>query len=136
MLYSKCREFGHFQFNSMKNQNKTEKVNNQTKNSCCVKPIEATEGSCSHSSVSMATKTAAEPEEIPEALVVHCFYIENDNSLLKQSGEAIVVDKKKYIALRDTGSQISIAYSDLIAQDNIIPDRTSLSVPPLNYIKI
>ena len=98
----KCSEFGHFQFNCMKNQNITEKDNNRTKKIYCVKPVEATEGSCNHSSVSMATKAAAGPEEIPEVPVVHCFYIEY--SLLKNSGKAMVVDGKKYIALRDTGS--------------------------------
>ena len=42
----------------------------------------------------------------------------------KNAGEEILVGGKKYIAVRDTGPQISIVHSDLIAQDDIIPGRT------------
>ena len=91
----------------------------------CLKQVESSEGSSNQSPVSMSTTASTDLQEaILEASIAHCYYIKNDNTLLKNTSEEILMGGKKYIATRDTGSQISIVHSDLIPQDDIIPGRT------------
>ncbi|KAJ7345777.1 hypothetical protein JRQ81_001727, partial [Phrynocephalus forsythii] len=48
------------------------------------------------------------------------------NLLLKNSGESEIVNGKRYLGHRDTGSLISIAHPDIIPVANIISGKISL----------
>ena len=75
-----CEEFGHLQFNYMKNKFKNGKDDNQPKKVYCLKPAEATERSSNQgsASVSMATGTT-ENFDLPLAQIIHCFLVKAED---------------------------------------------------------
>ena len=108
----------------MKNQNKNGKEDdNQTKKAYCLKPVEATEGSCNNGgSVSVATSTT-ENSDLPLARVVQCF-VKTENILVQNPGEEILINEKSYVGVVDSCSNKTLCHPDVVPKEPILPNQT------------
>ena len=108
----------------MKNRNKEGKDDNQTKEVYCLKPVEATEGSCNNGgSVSMATSTT-ENSDRPLARVIQCFLVKTENILVQNPGEEILINKKSYVGVVDACSNITLCNPHVVPREQILQNQT------------
>ena len=129
----KCHEKGHIASQCGKNREDREflpqKVNlNKPKAIYCVQQRQV--NTTGEESVSMATQTEfSTPDDnmeshIPFAEITHCYLIKtNQEELVHTAGDNICVLDNKYMALKDSCSQVTLCHPDIVPQKYILPRR-------------
>ncbi|CAI5773598.1 Hypothetical predicted protein [Podarcis lilfordi] len=85
----------------------------QKKKPYCIKAVEE----------SQASQDRPKPAEVVEAKVAHCYAIKQDNLFLKNAGEIIWIEGRRFLGLKDTGSQVTIVHPEIICPTKIIPRK-------------
>ena len=63
---------------------------------------------------SLTDRTVTQEQLPPLAEIVHCYYVKTNRELIKSAEENIYINNIKYLALRDSCSQITICHTDII----------------------
>ena len=61
-----------------------------------------------------------EPDQLPEAEMLHCYLIKTNQELFKTSGDNIFVNNIKFMALKDSCSQVTLCHPDIVPQECIL----------------
>ena len=58
--------------------------------------------------------------QLPVAEILHCYLIETNQELFKSSGDSNYINETKFMALKDSCSQVTLFHSDIISPEYIL----------------
>ena len=119
-----CREKEHFISKCLKSRNK--EFSQQKAGEIAPKKVyyvqQQKENSEAVQNVALTDKTENQ-EKLPLSDIVQCYFVESNIELMRCSGENIYINNTKYLALRGSCSQITKCHTDIIPQEDIIPNE-------------
>ena len=78
-----------------------------------------------------ARAESPEQEQLPIAKILHCYLIESNQELIRCSGDNIYINETKYLALKDSCSQVTLRHPEIIPPEYILT-RSTRSIATAN----
>ena len=88
-------------------------------------PTEAVEaGTIATPVTARAESPEQQEQQLPIAKILHCYLIESNQELVRCSGDNIYINETKYLALKDSCSQVTLCHPEIIPPKYILKDES------------